>query len=62
MEKPVAFNYQDFVAALERIKQLEAELEGWKEVCNTQRIRIRILEGDKNNGAEIHNINRSEQV
>lgn len=53
MEKPTVFNYQEHVKALERIEELEAELEYWKEVANQQRIRLRILEGDKCNGSEI---------
>lgn len=52
-DKPTVFNYQDYVAALNRIKELEGELEGWKEIANTQRIKIRILEGEKNNGSEV---------
>ena len=52
-DKPTVFNYQDYVAAVDRIKELEGELEGWKEIANTQRIKIRILEGDKNNESEL---------
>lgn len=51
MAKPTVFNYQDFVAAMERINQLEAEAEYWKEVANQQRIKIRILEGDKHDSS-----------
>ena len=59
MEKPIVFNYQDYVKALERIEELEAEIEYWKEVANQQRIRLRILEGDKNNGSQIYRVGRS---
>lgn len=52
-DKPTVFNYQDYVDALDRIKEVEAELEYWKEVANQQRIRLRILEGDKNNESEL---------
>ena len=50
-DKPMVFNYQDYVAALDRIKELEGELEGWKEIANSQRIKIRILEGDKDDSS-----------
>jgi len=47
MTKPITFNYQDYLKALERIKELEEEVEHWKDIANTQRIRLRILEADK---------------
>lgn len=66
MEKPLAFNYQEYVKALERIEKLEAkvekleaDIEYWKEYANQQRIRLRILEGDKKNEGEIYRIGRS---
>lgn len=46
IEKPTAFNYRAYCEAIARIEELEAELEGWKEIANTQRIRIRILESE----------------
>lgn len=66
MEKPTVFNYQDYVNAVaelnelkEDIEKLKAEIEHWKDVANQQRIRLRILEGDKKNEGEIYRIGRS---
>lgn len=66
MEKPTVFNYQEHVKALERIEELEAkveklesDIEYWQEYANQQRIRLRILEGDKKNEGEIYRIGRS---
>lgn len=60
------FNYQEHVKALERIEELEAkvekleaDIEYWQEYANQQRIRLRILEGDKKNEGEIYRIGRS---
>lgn len=58
-DKPTVFNYQDYVEALNRINELEAELELWKEIANQQRIRLRILEEDKKDEGEIYRIGRS---